>query len=283
LVLSNQICDDNNPCSGLTIDVVNPNQIFCIGDNSCEDSTLLDPSICSGYESCKLSTIDSGGRVECSGKESCKSAQSIEADGDVQCYGEDSCELANIDNAKNIICSGLGSCNNAQKMVATDKIECSGISSCRSIRNVDTNVLYATAKDSIKDAVIIANIVNAEAKEAGFEGVIRAKEVNGNGEKSLYSVAIFVKDGSSSITVNARGNNAGERAIVICKPGQTCTINCTGTGCATSGPNGDLTINCSSGATCIVNGCTQNTNGCARIQPIATPSPTAATPQTTAP
>eukprot|EP01083_Nonionella_stella_P086199 239297_1 len=177
-------------------------QTFCWIGYECSGQSIIETQQSSiyGYKSLYGSntSIETSNGVYCSGAFSCSHlsflSKSSHNEHYVQCYGAYSCfGIETIIISTALACHGYHSCSNSN--ISTERIYCRGDKSCSYVQ--------------------ISNTSNTS-------------DVRGEGAFSLYNAEIY---SSRDLTVTLDGYQAGFQGTIICRAGDSCTVNCNGNGC----------------------------------------------------
>eukprot|EP01083_Nonionella_stella_P086198 239296_1 len=172
-------------------------QTFCWIGYECSGQSIIETQQSSiyGYKSLYGSntSIETSNGVYCSGAFSCSHlsflSKSSHNEHYVQCYGAYSCfGIETIIISTALACHGYHSCSNSN--ISTERIYCRGDKSCSYVQ--------------------ISNTSNTS-------------DVRGEGAFSLYNAEIY---SSRDLTVTLDGYQAGFQGTIICRAGDSCTVNC---------------------------------------------------------
>lgn len=221
------------------------------GQGSCANCDILpttgDGIRCGGYQSCQNFVANDHERasqeVSCSGAESCSGITSslglrTKGTSKISCMGKDACYQGNVkllvdDSETSIHCTGSGSCSETE-LVGVPQIHCNGKHSCQDA--------YISAIPGSSDSLTVSVAAQEGALGATINGV---ETINGNGYRALANAVIDSK--LHDMVLHLGGHMAADGAQMICRRGQTCTVNCDGPTACTG-----LDIRCDMGATCAV-------------------------------
>merc|ERR1719361_759210 len=157
---------------------------------------------------------------------------------DIACRGADSSNEAKVNvvadgSGANIQCEGRGSCSDTE-LIGLPQIHCNAKHACKES--------YISAIPGSKDSLTVSVGAEEGALGASINGI---ETVNGNGYRALAEATIDSK--LHDMVLHLGGHLAAEDATLICRRGQTCTVNCDGPTACTG-----LNIRCDMGATCAV-------------------------------
>ena len=143
---------------------------------------------------------------------------------------------------------------NLHLKIAENDIYCNSEQACAQSTLNATNTVHCVSNKACKGTNIVSNHVNSMGSFANYRSGISAAMIKGFGAYSL-SQANIDSQGLQKITVKLYGYYSGIRAIIICRAGSICSLDCKHNGCKRT------TYLCLNGSQCNIQptGCNSDT------------------------
>eukprot|EP01083_Nonionella_stella_P273460 927608_1 len=203
-----------------------------------------------------VSNVESAS-IHCSNQTDCNELtfttdDSINANGYKSLYSAPSPQQSH---SLNRWCKGALSCAKSAYISGDDHLWCFGYGSCANIQLIEANSsIYAYGANSMMHSTttLLSSVFSFQCRgyqscahsEINVDDSTATPVVEGRGALSFYNSTINVFQGE--LTLELYGYYAGYEAVLHCRDGTTCNIDCFHNGC------GGLELICDTGATCII-------------------------------
>eukprot|EP01083_Nonionella_stella_P130370 395644_1 len=203
-----------------------------------------------------VSNVESAS-IHCSNQTDCNELtfttdDSINANGYKSLYSAPSPQQSH---SLNRWCKGALSCAKSAYISGDDHLWCFGYGSCANIQLIEANSsIYAYGANSMMHSTttLLSSVFSFQCRgyqscahsEINVDDSTATPVVEGRGALSFYNSTINVFQGE--LTLELYGYYAGYEAVLHCRDGTTCNIDCYHNGC------GGLELICDTGATCII-------------------------------
>eukprot|EP00484_Ammonia_sp_Unknown_P018212 CAMPEP_0197031732 /NCGR_PEP_ID=MMETSP1384-20130603/10642_1 /TAXON_ID=29189 /ORGANISM="Ammonia sp." /LENGTH=645 /DNA_ID=CAMNT_0042461301 /DNA_START=448 /DNA_END=2385 /DNA_ORIENTATION=+ len=164
------------------------------------------------------------------------------ATANITCSASMACQNSYIHAGGHVLCHGITSCH-ATHIYAAETIECGGEQSCDHGELESLKSIACSTRKSCFASGLKSTHIQAYGEQSAANANVTGHIIEGYGSYSLSSSVI---DSASleNMEVKLYGHYAGKAAVIVCRAGAHCEIDCKHTGCKRA------TLVCEDGSVC---------------------------------